>query len=94
MLLLTQRQVGGLSGQHLGQVLAKSLLAGGIMVGTMAIALTALTQRLEAEGLLAGLITVGIVGTAGGLVYLALMSLLRVKEIQLVRDLVRRKLGR
>jgi len=100
MLILTQRQIGGLTGQHLGRTLVKTLLASGVMVGFMALALAGITRLVGASGLvatgglLAGLVTVGAVAAAGFLAYLAAINLLRVEETQLIRDLIRRRLGR
>ncbi len=100
MLILTQRQVKGLAGQHLGRTLVKSLLASGVMVGFMALALAGITRLVGASGLeptggiVAGLVTVGVVGVVGFLAYLVLINLLGVHEAQLIRDLVRRRLAR
>jgi putative peptidoglycan lipid II flippase len=100
MLILTQRQVGGLTGQRLGLTLGKSLLASGVMVGLMALALGGVVRLVGAGGLVntgklgASLITVVVVGTIGFVVYLGLINLLRVEEAQLIRRLVRQRLGR
>jgi putative peptidoglycan lipid II flippase len=100
MLILTQRQVGGLTGQHLGITLAKSLVAGAAMVGLMVVALAGLNRLVGTGSLVdtgrlgASLITVGAAGVAGFLVYVALIYLLRVEEAQLIRALLRKSLGR
>ena len=46
------------------------------------------------RGLVAGLITVGVVGGLGLVVYMGLITLLRVEEMGLLRELVRQRLGR
>ena len=99
MLILTQRQVGGLTGQRLGRTLGKSLLASGVMAISMVLALTGITRLMDASdlvvtgGLVAGLVTVGAVGIFGFLVYLALVNLLSVEEVQIIKTLVQQRLG-
>ena len=100
MLILSQRQVGGLAGQRLGLTLLRALLASGMMAGLMVLALAGLNRLVGVGGLVdtgrlgASLITVAFVGAAGALVYLGLINLLRVEEAQLIRNLVRQRLGR
>jgi putative peptidoglycan lipid II flippase len=94
MLVLTRRQVGSLAAQKLGRTLAKALLASVVMVATMSLVLHGLNQFVGSNGLLAGLVTVGVVGAVGLLVYLGLISLLRVEEMGRISDLVQQRLGR
>jgi putative peptidoglycan lipid II flippase len=92
MLILTWRQLGGMSDQQLGQTTLKALLASGAMVGAMALTLLGATQLLGTSGLVAGLLTVGIAAGMGFLVYAILITALRVEEASLLRELVWRRL--
>jgi putative peptidoglycan lipid II flippase len=94
MLVLARWRLGGLKEMRLGQTLGKALLASSVMAGLMALALAALARLLGTEGLGVELISVGVVGTLGLLSYLGAASLLQVKEIGLLADLLRRRLGR
>jgi putative peptidoglycan lipid II flippase len=94
MLILAQRQIGGMTRQRLGQTALKALLASGVMVGSMVVALGGIYQLVGTRGLIAGLVTVGAVLGIGVLVYLGMITLLRVQEVGLIRALVRQKLGR
>jgi putative peptidoglycan lipid II flippase len=94
MLVLAQRRVGGLAGQRLGQTAVKAVAASGVMMGIMAAALYGIQRLAGFGGLASSLLTVGLVGGLGFLVYVALLSVLRVEEVGVIRDLVRQKLGR
>lgn len=95
MLVLTWRRTGHLAGQGLGQTLLKALVAAGVMAGLMALALRGLGSLLDGWGfatVLVNLTLVGLTTVLGGSLYLGLLTLLRVGEVQLLRDLVRRRL--
>jgi putative peptidoglycan lipid II flippase len=94
MLILTRRRVGSLAGLRLGQTAAKALLAAGVMTGVMALALNFIGRFADGSGLFGELVVVAVTGGLGVLVYLALISLLRVEEVGSLRLLVRQRLGR
>jgi putative peptidoglycan lipid II flippase len=94
MLLLTRRQIGSLASVGLGQTALKSLLASGVMTAAMALLLHGITRVLGDGGLLAGLITVLIVSGVGFLVYMSLITWMRVEEVSLVRRTIQQRLGR
>ncbi len=94
MLILTRRQTGSLADMRLGQIVLKALLASAVMTTVMALALRGTTWMVGSSGLFAGLVTVGVVGGVGFLVYLGVITLLHVEEVGLIRDVIRRRLGR
>jgi putative peptidoglycan lipid II flippase len=94
MLVLTWRQLGSLADLKLGQTLIKAVLASGVMTAVMALTLSGIAGIVGDRGLVAGLITVGVVGGLGLVVYMGLITLLRVEEMGLLRELVRQRLGR
>jgi len=95
MLTLTRRKIGHLSDLRLGRTAVKVLLAGGLMAGAMILSLLGLKLLFttwQPGDLLEEAMTVGLVAGIGLLVYGGLAALLRVEEIGLFRDLVRRRL--
>jgi putative peptidoglycan lipid II flippase len=94
MLALTGRRMGGLTNLGLGQTAAKTLLAAGAMAGLMLAVLNGITHLADSGGLGARLLAVALTGGVGGLAYLGLVTLLRVKDVALLRNLVQRQLRR
>ncbi len=94
MLILTWRRIGRLADLKLGWTAAKALLAAGVMAGLMALALSATTGLVGGSGLMQRLVAVAVTGGLGGLAYLVLVSLLRVAEVGVLRDLIRQRLRR
>jgi len=96
MLFLTRRYSGKLAGLHLGQTTAKALLASGVMAATMALALAGiayLSTLFQPTGLIEELILVGVPASLGLLAYVGMAAGLRLEEVTLFWDLVRRRLG-
>jgi putative peptidoglycan lipid II flippase len=94
MLYLTWRRIGQLGDMQLGQTVAKVLLASGVMTGVMFLGSAGVSSWLGTEGWVANLGLVAIPGGLGVAVYLGLVSVMRVEEIRLLGDQVRRRLGR
>jgi putative peptidoglycan lipid II flippase len=94
MLILTRRDIGNLTGLRLGQTVVKALFAAAVMTVVMVLALSGVSRIVGNSGLVAGFVIVGVVGGLGFLVYLTIVTLLRVEEVSLIRDLVRQRLGR
>jgi putative peptidoglycan lipid II flippase len=95
MLVLTRRRIGRLSDLGLGQATAKAFLAGGVMAGVMALSLAGLTWFFSSRasvGFVVELLTVAVPIGLGALVFWGLASLLRLEEINLFSDLIRRRL--
>jgi hypothetical protein len=93
MLILTRRQIGSLTDLALGRTVLKALLASGFMVAAMIAALWGVTVMVGPSGVLADLVMVVVVGGLGLMVYLGVISLMRVQEIDLIRDTIRRRSG-
>jgi putative peptidoglycan lipid II flippase len=93
MLILTRRQIGSLTDLALGRTVLKALLAGGFMVAAMVVALWGVTVLVGRSGAVADLVTVVVVGGFGLMVYLGAIGLMRVQEIDLIRDVIRRRSG-
>ena len=94
MLILTWRRIGSLADLRLGQTAGKALFAAGIMAGVMALALNLVVRFVNSSGLVGELVAVAVTIGLGVLVYLGLISLLRVEEVSSLRLLVRQRLGR
>lgn len=94
MLILTQQRIGTLADLRLGQTAGKTLLAAGVMAGLIALTLSGTSRLVDTNSLVGQLIAVGVPGSLGALAYLGLISLLRVEEVGLLRDLVRQRLQR
>jgi putative peptidoglycan lipid II flippase len=97
MLILTRRRIGRLADLHLGVTAGKALLAAGAMAGLMVVALnrtSALAGGRLGDGLLGNLLLVVLAGGIGLLVYWGGVTLLRVEEIGLLREVVWRRLRR
>ncbi|HSR29901.1 MAG TPA: murein biosynthesis integral membrane protein MurJ [Anaerolineae bacterium] len=93
MLILTRRRLGSLKNLHLGQTAGKAFVAAGAMASVMAATLIGITQYVGVGGLIGVLIVVVLPAALGAVIYLALASLLRMQEINLLRDLIRERLG-
>jgi putative peptidoglycan lipid II flippase len=94
MLFLTRRQLGSLAQWGLGTTAVKSLVAGGVMAAVMAMVWTTALRTLGDGGFLANLVGMGLTVGIGLLVYVGLVGLLRVEEIAVFADLIRRRFGR
>ncbi len=76
-----------------GRLLVTAGLAAAVMAGVTVGALTAMQAVAPGTGLLARLAVVVVPTLAGGAVYVGLVSLLGVEEINLLWAAVRRRLG-
>ena len=97
MLILTRRHIGQLADMGLIQTASKALLAAGAMTVVMALTLRAMDSLFAGSRtleLLGELALVAVTGCIGALTYLGLITLLRVKEVGMLRDLVRERLHR
>jgi putative peptidoglycan lipid II flippase len=94
MLILTRQRIGSLSDQRLGQTAAKALVAAGVMVGVIVLILNGIDCFVDTGRLTGQVIAVVVPGGLGALVYLGLVTLLRVQEVSLIRDLIRRQFRR
>ena len=94
MLWLFVRRVGSLRGQGVGETLLKSLLASGVMGGATYGAIVGLARFLPARGVLSWALTVAAGGLVGLGTYVAMAALLRVRELEDLRTLIGRALGR
>jgi peptidoglycan biosynthesis protein MviN/MurJ (putative lipid II flippase) len=90
MLALFERRVGTLRGRSIGPTLLKSLFASAIMGGAVYGIGWGIRLVVADEGLLRWALTVVVGGGVGLAVYVALCALLRVRELDLARALVRR----
>lgn len=91
MLFLTQRLLGALRGQRLGEAFWKGLLASSL--AALAVALAVWPLATLATGKLGALLQLGVGGTVGMLVYGLACMLLRVELWGTLVALLRRKLG-
>jgi putative peptidoglycan lipid II flippase len=91
MLILTHRRIGSLGELGLAPTGLKTLLASGVVVLVMFAALRGINWAIGSGGLLAGLLTVVLVGGLGAIAYLAAASLLNIEEVGLLRRLVRER---
>lgn len=94
MIWLFQRRVGTLRGHGVGQTLLQSLLAAAVMGGVVHGVTRGMEGAFPAGGLARWASTVLAGGGIGAGVYLALCTLLRVREIDLARSLVRQAIWR
>ena len=94
MLILTRRRIGRLSDLRLGQTAGKALIASAVMAASIAVTSTALARIWNAGGLVGALIAVVIPAAVGVLVYLGLVSLLRMEEVRQLRAQVQARLRR
>jgi hypothetical protein len=78
----------------LAQTAGKALLASGVMAALMMLGLTGTNLIADTDGLAGQLMAVAVPGLFGVVGYLGATSLLRVEEIGLLRDTVRKRLGR
>jgi putative peptidoglycan lipid II flippase len=89
MLHLSHRRLGGLSGLGLIRTTGKALVAAGAMAALMALS-RRLLAPLTGAGPAGELALVALVGGLGALTYLGLAAVLRVDEVGIVRNLIRR----
>jgi putative peptidoglycan lipid II flippase len=94
MLVLTRRQAADGSHLRLGQTVVKALLATIVMAGVIVLALAVIDLTLDTKALAGRLAAVAVPASLGALCYLLLISLMRVGEIGLLRELVGRRLRR
>ena len=92
MIWLFQRHVGTLRGHDIGRTLARSLLASAAMGGIVYGIGWAVERLTPTAGRIGWAITVLAGGALGLGVYLALCALLKVREIEMLRGLVRQAL--
>ena len=93
MIWLFERQVGTLRGYDIGRTLARSLLASAAMGGIVYGVGRAVERLAPAAGRIGWTLTVLGGGVLGFGVYLALCTLLKVREIEMVHTLVRQAIG-
>jgi len=93
MLFLTRRRIGKLRDMQLGITAAKASLAAAAMAAAMSLALTVI-GRLGIGGQMERLVAVGAAGGLGAAIYLAMTTWLRLEEVRLLYDQVRRRIGR
>lgn len=94
MIFLTRRRIGALAELRLGQTAGKALLAAAGMAAVAFFALVAVHAWTGSQSLPARFLAVALPGVLGLLAFLGLASLLRIGEIQLLRDLLARRLRR
>ena len=93
LLYLLSRRIGGLEGFHIMAALGRMLVAGLVMLGATLLVVRAVAAAIE-PGLARDLITVVAGVVVGAATYLATARLLRVEELALLRDVVRRRRSR
>lgn len=91
MLIVIQRQIGGLRGQEIPLAALKSLLSALIAGAAAHFVAAHVAGLLPTQGTLAQLVTVGAGGLAGVLLFFAAASLLRLREARSLRHLLRRR---
>jgi putative peptidoglycan lipid II flippase len=95
MMIVTWRSTGGLADLGLVRTTGKVLLASGVMAGLMALVSRGLMSLSATSGtsvLLGEFVLVGVTAAVGIVAYLGLATLLRLEEVSMVRDLLRRRL--
>ena len=92
MLVLTRRRIGDLVALQLGQTAAKAMLAAAGMAAVAYLALVGVQALAGSDGLWARFLSVAVPGGLGLLVFLGLASLLRIREIRMLRDVLARRL--
>jgi putative peptidoglycan lipid II flippase len=90
LLYLLSRRIGGLGGAGIVRAVSRMLVAGLVMLGTTLLVAEAVSL-VVAPGLVRDLITVVAGVAVGAGVYLAAARLLRVEELTLLLDIVRRR---
>jgi putative peptidoglycan lipid II flippase len=94
MLLILQRQLGGLRGHGVTSIVLKSLLAS-LLTGLTAYGVAmGLQTNLPIGGLLASVVVVGGAGLAGVLVYAGMARLLNISDVQAMVSLISKKTKR
>jgi len=93
LLYLLSRRIGGLEGFHIMAAVGRMLVAGLVMLGATLLVVRAVAAAIE-PGLARDLITVVAGVVVGAATYLATARLLRVEELALLRDVVRRRRSR
>jgi putative peptidoglycan lipid II flippase len=94
MLTLTARRTGGLAGLQLVPTTGKALIAAGAMAGLMAVTMKGITGLVDTGEMVGQIVLLVVAGGIGILVYLGLITLLRVEEIGVLRDRVLQRLRR
>ena len=94
MIWLFERHVGRLRGHGIGQTLTRSLLASAAMGGIVYGVRFAVERLAPGAGRAGWALTVLAGGALGLGAYLALCALLKVREVETLRGLVRRAIGR
>lgn len=92
MLALTHRRIGGLVALGLGQTAGKALLASAGMAAVAIVSLAGVQALVGTESLGARFLAVALPGGLALATFVGLASLLRIGEIQLLRNLVARRL--
>ena len=93
LLYLLSRRIGGLEGFHIMAAVGRMLVAGLVMLGATLLVVRAVAAAID-PGLARDLITVVAGVVVGAATYLATARLLRVEELALLRDVVRRRRSR
>jgi putative peptidoglycan lipid II flippase len=103
MFFLSRKTIGRATGvsdvgfSGLARTAGRSLLAGGVMAGVMALGSTGLARLFtlwHPGDLLEELIVVGSIGGLGLSIYIGLATVLHLDEVYLFRDLIRKRLTR
>ena len=93
LLYLLSRRIGGLGGSRIMAAVGRMLVAGLVMLGATLLIVRAVTAAID-PGLDRDLVTVVAGVAVGAATYLATARLLRVEELSLLLDLVRRRRSR
>jgi putative peptidoglycan lipid II flippase len=90
LLYLLSRRIGGLEGSRVMAAVGRMLVAGLVMLGTTLLIVRAVAAAID-PGLTRDLVTVVVGVVVGAGTYLATARLLRVEELSLLLDVVRRR---
>jgi putative peptidoglycan lipid II flippase len=88
---ILRRHVGGLAGHNVLRTAAITLLGAGVMAFVTWLTLRGIDSLFSVESGLADVLDVLVPGAVGGVAYLGLVSALRVEEITLLFDALRRR---
>ena len=92
MLALFRRRLGGFDGHDVWPALGRVLLASALMGACVWAALAAMQSLALPAGLLGRVLTVGVPGAVGVVVYFFLAARLRIAEVSLAVELIRKRL--